>query len=104
MKEDDFDFYFINPYRGFFDCGMIGDRWDNCKASDKMKDILSNASEERRNLLFSDENLDDRFADALRGAIDDNQFRVRVVVVYRRIHQWLPSWYSQINKTANNRP
>ena len=100
-KEDDFDFYFINPYRGFFDCDMIGDRWDNCKASDKMKEILSTASEERRNLLLSDENLDDRFADALRAVIDDNQFRVRVVVVYRRIHQWLPSWYSQINKTAN---
>ena len=66
-----------------------------------MKEILSTASEERRNLLLSDENLDDRFADALRAVIDDNQFRVRVVVVYRRIHQWLPSWYSQINKTAN---
>lgn len=101
MVEDNFDYYFINPHRGTFDCDLDGDRWVNCKASDKLKQILADASAQRKNLLLSDENLDERFAGALREAIDDNQFRVKVVLVYRRIHQWLPSWYSQINKSAN---
>jgi hypothetical protein len=101
MEEDNFDYYFINPHRGMFDCDLNGDRWTNCKVSETLLQILTNASVEKKNLLLSDENLDHRFAGALREAISDKLFRVKVVLVYRRIHTWLPSWYSQINKTAN---
>ena len=101
MEEDNFDYYFINPHRGMFDCDLDGDRWTNCKVSETLLQILANASTEKKNLLLSDENLDHRFAGALREAISDKLFRVKVVLVYRRIHRWLPSWYSQISKTAN---
>lgn len=101
LKQDNFDYHFINPHRGMFDCDLDGDRWANCKVSGKLLQILSNARTKRRNLILSDENLDHRFAGALREAINDKHFRVKVVLVYRRIHRWLPSWYSQINKTGN---
>lgn len=101
MVQDNFHYHYINPHSGTFDCDMIGDRWDNCKASEKLKEILRDARQNHKNLVLTDENLDHRFVGALREAIDDDHFRVKVVLVYRRIHQWLPSWYSQINKTAN---
>ena len=101
LSEDNFYYHSINPHQGMFDCDLIGDRWDNCKASQKLKVILSDAKQQRKNLILSDENLDERFVGTLRIVISDKDFRVKVVLVYRRIHQWLPSWYSQIEKTAN---
>ena len=102
MKEDNFDYYFINPHRGTFDCELDkNDSWTNCLVSEKLLNILADASAERKNLLLSDENLDERFAGALREAISDKDFRVKIVLVYRKIHTWLPSWYSQINKMTN---
>lgn len=84
-----------------FDCDLNGDRYDNCKASKKLIEIIADAKAEKKNLLLSDENLDSRFAWALREVINDNHFKVKVVLAYRRIHRWLPSWYSQINKSAS---
>jgi len=101
MVQDNFHYHYINPHFGTFDCDMIGDRWDNCKVSEKLKEILRDAKQNHKNLVLTDENLDHRFVGALREAINDDHFRVKVVLVYRRIHKWLPSWYSQINKTAN---
>lgn len=49
----------------------------------------------------SDENLDERYASTLRDVIQDSEWDITVVVVYRRIHEWLVSWWNQINKTTN---
>lgn len=37
----------------------------------------------------------------LRDAIDSSEWNVTVIVMYRRIHEWLVSWWNQINKTTN---
>lgn len=71
------------------------------KYQNNLKTFFSKAIRERKNVLVSDENLDGRFAGPLRDAIDDDKFLVKVIVVYRPIFQWLPSWYSQISKSTN---
>lgn len=42
-----------------------------------------------------------RFVAPLRSGIDSNLWDVTVIVMYRRIHEWLVSWWNQINKTTN---
>ena len=42
-----------------------------------------------------------RFVGPLRDAIDSDEWETTVVVMYRRIHLWLVSWWNQINKTTN---
>lgn len=101
MEEDNFHYHQITPSQGMFDCDLIDDHWENCKASEKLKEILADAKQTRKNLVLSDANLDQRFVGALREAINDDHFKVKVVLAYRRIHQWLPIWYSLINKTSN---
>jgi hypothetical protein len=101
LREDNFLYEYVNIHRGTFDCDVDGDVYTNCKASNELLQLFEKASREQKHLLISDENLDERFAGALRDAIDDRKFRVKVVVVYRQIHQWLPSWYSQINKNTD---
>jgi len=100
LRQDNFLYEYINIHRGTFDCDINGDNYSNCKASNKLKQILAKASEDRKHILVSDENLNERYARALRDAIDDRKFRVKIIVVYRRIHEWLPSWYSQLNKNT----
>lgn len=92
----------MTPERGDFDCdvSLDGDFY-NCVASQQLKALIYAAKMEGKNLLLTDENLDRRFAQTLRDAIDDNDWQVTVVVVYRRIHEWLASWYNQIHKTTN---
>jgi len=104
LRKDNFDYHYINPHRGMFDCGVEGDTLIGCQASNKLLQILAKASAQGKNLILSDENLGERFSGTLRNAIDDKRFRVKVVVMYRRIHQWLPRWYSLINKTTNMDP
>ena len=101
MRQDNFLYEYVNIHRGTFDCDVNGDIYTNCKASNELLQLFEKASREQKHLLISDENLDERFVGALRDAIDDRKFRVKVVVVYRQIHQWLPSWYSQINKNTD---
>ena len=36
MEEDNFDYYFINPHRGMYNCDLDGDRWTNCKVSETL--------------------------------------------------------------------
>eukprot|EP00533_Pseudo-nitzschia_delicatissima_P003290 CAMPEP_0116113954 /NCGR_PEP_ID=MMETSP0327-20121206/19771_1 /TAXON_ID=44447 /ORGANISM="Pseudo-nitzschia delicatissima, Strain B596" /LENGTH=865 /DNA_ID=CAMNT_0003607321 /DNA_START=47 /DNA_END=2645 /DNA_ORIENTATION=+ len=101
MEEDNFHYHFLTPSQGMFDCDMIDDHWENCKASQKLKGILADAKQTRKNLVLSNSNLDERFVRALREVINDDHFKVKVVLTYRRIHQWLPIWYNLINKTTN---
>ena len=100
--DDHYRYHFIHPNQGYFDCdvGTFGG-FQNCTASRKLYGAIATAARAGTNLLLSDENLDEQFAVALRDAIDETQWHVTVIVVYRRIHQWLVSWYNQINKSTN---
>jgi hypothetical protein len=102
LKDDNFYYKHITPEMGDFDCET--DHWGgfhNCIASDKLKSLIRKARDEGKNLLLTDENLDENFVRGLRDAIDDDDWNVTVIVMYRRIHEWLLSWYNQINKTTN---
>ena len=102
LKDDNFYYMHIAPEAGDFDCET--DNWGgfhNCKASDKLKSLIRKTRDEGKNLLLTDENLDENFVKGLRDAIDDDDWNVTVIVMYRRIHEWLLSWYNQINKTTN---
>jgi hypothetical protein len=102
LGNDNLYYRHITPEEGDFDC-EIGP-WGgfiNCKASNKLLSLLADAKNSGKNLILTDENLGDRFVQPLRDAIDDNDWNVTVIVVYRRIHEWLVSWYNQINKTTN---
>ena len=105
LKDDNLYYRHIMPEAEDFDCelGQWGG-YHNCKASDKLKDLIRKARDEGNNLLLTDENLGKDFSTGLRDAIDDNDWDVTVVVMYRRIHEWLISWYNQINKTTNKDP
>eukprot|EP00536_Pseudo-nitzschia_multiseries_P010304 jgi/Psemu1/202902/e_gw1.309.33.1 len=81
----------MSPYGGLF----------NCKSSRKLKQLIRTTKNAGQNLLLSDENLGDQFSETLRDVIDDDDWDVTVIIMYRRIHQWLVSWYDQINKTTN---
>ena len=102
LEADNLDYRHIAPQTGDFDCEM--DRyggWHECVASDQLKSLISTAKNEGKNLLLTDENLNRNFVKGLRDAIDDEDWDVTVVVMYRRIHEWLVSWYNQIQKTTN---
>eukprot|EP00529_Nitzschia_sp_RCC80_P006321 CAMPEP_0113477406 /NCGR_PEP_ID=MMETSP0014_2-20120614/20188_1 /TAXON_ID=2857 /ORGANISM="Nitzschia sp." /LENGTH=1602 /DNA_ID=CAMNT_0000370493 /DNA_START=55 /DNA_END=4860 /DNA_ORIENTATION=- /assembly_acc=CAM_ASM_000159 len=101
LKQDNFEYARLNPHRGIFDCGIKGGRYTKCNATEKLVDILQDATKDHHHLLFSDENLDERFSETLEDVINESKFRVKVVVVYRRIHEWLVSWYNQKNKQTN---
>jgi hypothetical protein len=101
LEEDHYSYHFINPHRGFFDCDVISGGYYNCKSTEMIKNTISEAKSRHNHLLMSDENLDERFVAPLREVIDDADWNVKVVVVYRRIHEWLVSWYNQINKSTN---
>eukprot|EP00535_Pseudo-nitzschia_heimii_P007036 CAMPEP_0197190542 /NCGR_PEP_ID=MMETSP1423-20130617/21839_1 /TAXON_ID=476441 /ORGANISM="Pseudo-nitzschia heimii, Strain UNC1101" /LENGTH=844 /DNA_ID=CAMNT_0042642941 /DNA_START=241 /DNA_END=2778 /DNA_ORIENTATION=+ len=92
----------VMPEAGDFDC-VLDDwgGWHDCRASDFLRSLIRTAKEEGANLLLTDENLDANFVSGLRKAIDDSEWDVTVIVVYRRIHEWLVSWYNQIQKTTN---
>jgi len=102
LKDDNFHYRHVMPETGDFDCeiGQWGG-FHNCKVSEQLKSIIAKARDEGKNLLLTDENLDKNFVIGLRDAIDDDDWDVTVVVMYRRIHEWLLSWYNQINKTTN---
>jgi len=102
LKGDNIYLRHVSPQEGDFDCDI--DEWGtfrNCKASDALKTLIQKAKNEGKNLLLTDENLDRDFVAGLRDAIDDKDWDVTVIVMYRRIHEWLVSWYNQINKTTN---
>lgn len=102
LKQDKFFYAKITPEKGMFDCHVEdGKKYTNCEASEYLHTMIDNASKKGQNVLFSDENLDETYANTLRKAINDKQFKTRVVVVYRRIHEWLFSWYNEINKSTN---
>lgn len=92
LLDDNYRYEFINPHRGWFDCKVYGGGFHDCVTAQKFYDMLNVASNNNKNLLLSDENLDATYASTLRDAIDDEKFKVTVVVVYRRIHEWLVSW------------
>lgn len=102
LLEDNYNYKHVMPEDSDFDCevGPWG-TFINCRASQQLKDLIEKSKEEGKNLLLSDENLDHRFAQPLRDVIDDTEWQVTVIVMYRRIHEWLVSWYNQINKTTN---
>ena len=92
----------IMPENGDFDCEM--DKWGgwhNCVASEKLEALIDSAKKDGANLLLTDENLGQDFVNGLREAIDDEDWDVTVIVMYRQIHEWLISWYNQIHKTTN---
>jgi hypothetical protein len=45
--------------------------------------------------------LNGNYVKALRDAINDEDWDVTVIVMYRRIHSWLVSWYNQLEKTTS---
>ena len=102
LKRDNYRYAFINPHVGYFNCdvGTYGS-YDNCQVAPRLENVFNTTRSNGENLLLSDENLDYRFVDPLREYIDSNYWDVTVIVVYRRIHEWLVSWYNQINKTTN---
>jgi len=102
LQGDNINIRHIMPQTGDFDCD-IGE-WGcfhNCKASEELKTLIQKTRDEGKDLLLTDENLDGNYVSALRDTIDDNDWDVTVIVMYRRIHEWLISWYNQINKTTN---
>ncbi|KAL3915932.1 MAG: hypothetical protein SGILL_005411 [Bacillariaceae sp.] len=102
IEDDNLVYDHITPETGSFDCEL--GPWGgfiNCVVSDKLKGLMSHTHNSGQNLLLTDENLGDRFVGPLRDAIDSNEWDITVVVVYRRIHEWLVSWWNQINKTTN---
>jgi hypothetical protein len=102
LKQDNFAYAKITPEKGMFECGLEnGKKYAGCQATDKLKKTIRDASQIGHNLILSDENLDEVYAPTLRQVIPDKDFKVKVVVVYRQIHEWVTSWYSQINKSTN---
>jgi hypothetical protein len=102
LDDDNLTYRHITPEEGDFDCEL--GPWGgfiNCVVSDKLKTFISETRNAGQDLLLTDENLGDRFVAPLRAAISDVEWDVTVIVVYRRIHEWLVSWYNQINKTTN---
>jgi hypothetical protein len=102
LDQDNYNYVHVTPENGDFICDM--GRWGafmNCKASDSLISLTEETYRAGRNLLLSDANLDERFAQPLRDMIDDRKWRITVVVMYIRIYEWLVSWYNQINKTTN---
>jgi hypothetical protein len=102
LEEDNLIYRHITPEEGDFDC-EIGS-WGgfiNCVVSDQLKTLMSETRKAGQNLLLTDENLGEGFVGPLRDAISDREWDVTVIVMYRRIHEWLVSWYNQINKTTN---
>jgi hypothetical protein len=102
LGNDNLSYRHITPEEGDFDCEL--GPWGGfikCKASGQLLNLIAETRDSGRNLLLTDENLGDQFVQPLRDAIDDNDWTVTVIVVYRRIHEWLVSWYNQINKTTN---
>ena len=92
LDEDMYNYKHITPEARDFDCSVSRfGGFTDCKASAKLKKLISDTNEAGRNLLLTDENLDERFADTLRDVIDDDKWEVTVVVVYRRIHEWIVS-------------
>ncbi|KAL3912413.1 MAG: hypothetical protein SGILL_006894 [Bacillariaceae sp.] len=102
LRKDNYRYAFVNPHNGFFNCEVTQyGGWRDCKPSKKMKGVVNKAKNNGKNLLLSDENLDAHFAPALEAVIDRDHWDVTVIVVYRRIHEWLVSWWNQLNKTTN---
>lgn len=92
----------VMPEVGDFDCELDEwGGWHECAPSDKLKSFIDTAKEDGVNLLLTDENLDQNFVLGLREAISDDDWDVTVIVMYRRIHEWLVSWYNQKHKTTN---
>jgi hypothetical protein len=91
LKQDNFEYVRMNPHRGIFTCGIENGSYTKCNATDKLVNILQDATRDHHHLLLSDENLDGKFSETLQDIIDESKFRVKVVVVYRRIHEWLVS-------------
>ncbi|KAG7338715.1 hypothetical protein IV203_037317 [Nitzschia inconspicua] len=102
LDQDNLTYRHITPEEGDFDCEL--GPWGgfiNCVVSEKLKKLISETRDAGHNLLLTDENLGDRFVAPLRAAISDDEWDVTVIVMYRRVHEWLVSWYNQINKTTN---
>jgi hypothetical protein len=96
LREDNYRYEFINPHQGWFNCDVRGGGFHDCVATKKLVDTLTAAAHNNKNLLLSDENLDSVYSSTLRDVIDDEQFKATVVVVYRRIHEWLVSWVRSV--------
>jgi hypothetical protein len=102
LKRDNYRYAFINPHLGYFNCKITDyGGYDDCEPSAMLRTLVRSAKESGQNLLLSDENLDAKFIRPLNLCIDRKHWHVTVIVVYRRIHEWLVSWYNQINKTTN---
>lgn len=95
LEEDNYHVEHITPEHGDFECdvGPWGG-FKDCKVGRVLKDTVATAYANGQNLILSDENLDQRFVGTLRELIDESMWQVKVVVVYRRIHEWLVSWVS----------
>eukprot|EP00529_Nitzschia_sp_RCC80_P005887 CAMPEP_0113470346 /NCGR_PEP_ID=MMETSP0014_2-20120614/16393_1 /TAXON_ID=2857 /ORGANISM="Nitzschia sp." /LENGTH=1026 /DNA_ID=CAMNT_0000362903 /DNA_START=63 /DNA_END=3140 /DNA_ORIENTATION=- /assembly_acc=CAM_ASM_000159 len=101
LLHDSYTFRRVNPRFGDFDCNVIDGDFRHCQATEKFKGFLSYSAETRQNVIISDENLDERYIDTLVDAIDTNIWKVTVVVVYRRLPEWLYSVYNEDQKTTN---
>jgi hypothetical protein len=102
IEDDNLTYEHITPETGSFDCEL--GPWGgfvNCVVSEKLKKLILQTHISGQNLLLTDENLGERFVGPLRDAIKSNEWDVTVIVMYRRIHEWLVSWWNQINKTTN---
>ena len=98
-EHDNYHVEHITPEHGHFECdvGPWGGFRD-CKAGKILRDTVATVHSKGQNLILSDENLDQRFVGPLRDLIDESMWNVKVVVVYRRIHEWLVSWVSFRNR------
>ena len=74
-----------------------------CKEYRKMKEILDFSLENDFDVIYSSEGFFDGFelSDAFKSLVSG--FEVKVMIVYRRYYQWLPSRYNSLSKPDSNR-
>jgi hypothetical protein len=103
LKKDNYVYsdMYSSTHGMMFDCELVGGKLDNCKPSQRLKELIQTAKNDGQNLLLSSENLDYRYPEIIRSAIDDNDWEVTIIVVYRRIYEWLVSFYNQANKNTD---
>jgi len=102
LPGDNWDYEHVTPQQNHFHCnvGPMGGFRD-CVPSETFLARIEASRRDGKNLLLTDENLDENYVKGLRDAIKDEVWDVTVIVMYRRIHSWLVSWYNQLEKTTN---
>jgi hypothetical protein len=102
LPGDNWDYEHVTTEQNYFNCnvGPMGG-FQDCVPSEKLLARIESSRKDGKNLLLTDENLDGNYVKGLRDAIKDEDWDVTVIVMYRRIHSWLVSWYNQVEKTTN---